>query len=201
MQRICHGTSVLRTRCCQASYGILQDEKYKKGKHEEQIPFKCPFNGKYYVRDQIHWILYKDKTIKEGTPIRHKIKRRIGLEDSSKGWEDTVVISKIHTDCLPRYLGQGDSRQVCRLLSNLGPQDLGLLGVTIKRKSILGKKYLQVEYELLIYVEQESLRFEVRIIGKEKGESKTVKAGWTFEDSRLAHGTVEDQLQNSLIIA
>jgi hypothetical protein len=203
MQRICYGTSVLRTRCCRASYGILQDEEYKKDKHEGLTPFKCPFNGKYYVRNRIYWIIYKGKTIKEDTPTKHKIRRRIGLEDSSKGWEDIVVTSKFHPDCLPQYLGQGDSKPVCQLLSDLGQgsRASGSPGVTIKRKSVLGKKYLQVEYELLVYVEQESLRFEVRIIGEEPGESKTVKAKWIFEDSKLAHATEEGQLQNSLPIA
>ncbi|KAI9768634.1 MAG: hypothetical protein M1840_004831 [Geoglossum simile] len=203
MQRICYGTSVLRTRCCRASYGILQDEKYKKDKHEEQTPFKCPFNGKSYVPNRIYWIISKGKTINEDTPIKHKIRRRIGLEDSSNGWEDIVVISKFHPDCLPQYLDQGDSRPVCRLLSNLGQgsQAPGPPGVTTKRKSLIGKKYLQVDYELLVYFEQESLRFEVRVIGEEQGESKTVKAEWIFEDGQLAHGTREGQLQKSLPIA
>ena len=131
----------------------------------------------------------------------HKLKRRVSPKDPSKTWQDVVVISKLHPDCLPQHLGQGDSRQVCRLLSNLGQgaQTSGSPGITTKRKYVfVGKKYLQVEYELRVFVEQESLRFEA-IVGEGEGESETVQAQWIYtEDDQLAEDTQDGQLQDSI---
>jgi hypothetical protein len=205
MQRICHGTSVLRTRSCRASYGVLFNDHYDKNKHSGRKPVKCPLDGKSYVTDQIDWFIYKGETIREDVPIVRKYTRRVSSKDLSKAWNDTIVVSKLPPDCLPNHLGQGDSREVCRIVSDLG-QDMQVSnspGFTTKRKFVLvGKKYWQMEYELLVFVEQESLKFEIRVNGEGKSEQQTVTAQWIYtQGDQPAEDTEDDQLQGGCFIA
>jgi hypothetical protein len=205
MQRICHGTSVLRTRSCRASYGILFNDHYNKSKHPRQTPFKSPLDGKFYVRDQIDWFISKGETIREDVPIVRKYTRRVSFKDPNRTWRDTVVISKLPPDCLPQYLGQGDSREVCRILSDLGrdTQISNSPAFATKRRFVaVGKKYLQMEYELSVFVENENLRFEVRVNGEEKSECQTVKPPWIYtEEDRQLQDAEDNQLEGGCFMA
>ncbi|KAH0543032.1 hypothetical protein FGG08_002640 [Glutinoglossum americanum] len=198
MQRICHGTSVFRTRSCRSSYGILFNDRYNKDKHAAQTPVECPLNGKLYVTNQIDWFIRKGEVIREDVPITREYKKRIGFKDPDKAWEDTIVMSNLPSDCLPQYLGQGDSRVVCRIESDLGQdtQTPSSPGLTARRRYwLIGQKYLNIKYELRVYVEQENLRFEVRVNTEEKGEPAAIESQWIYDQP--AKDTTGDQISNS----
>jgi len=88
-------------------------------------------------------------------------------------WQLSIVKSGLPRDCLPEYLGKGDSRVVSTITSKSDPHTL-----TVKRKKFLvGRKYREGMYQLLVYVSQEKLRFETIVSGKPVGEGE-VELPW-----------------------
>ena len=198
VQRVFHGTSVLCKRRCRASYGVLCSERYDKNRHHGQTPVKSPLDGKYYVTNQIDWFIRKGEVVTEDVPIIHQCSRIIGWDSPERGWRDTVTMSRLPSDCLPHVLGQGDAREVCTVVTDLGPAVLNAEtpGVEMKRRwGVLGKKFLRAEYELLVFIEGESLKFRTRVNGEEKSETEAVAAPWVF-----TRGTEEgDEFQGGLL--
>lgn len=63
LQKISRGRSVLRSRCCRASYGIVCDTPWKKYLHTDQIRVKNPYDRKYYATNQIHWLVRQVRSV------------------------------------------------------------------------------------------------------------------------------------------
>lgn len=59
--------NVLMARICPASYGAVYDQIYDKNNkdHVGQETYKDERTGKTYVRNQVHWIIKKDRRVKE----------------------------------------------------------------------------------------------------------------------------------------
>lgn len=174
MQRLLYGTSVLRNRHCRVSYGIVLNEVYKKNVHKDREIFIGPADGRKYVK-RIQWFIKKGYNISDD-PIRLDRTRIASFENPDTTWEDIIVTSKLPHDCLPEYLRQGDSRVVCQILSS---SELGRL--TSKRRYLaLGRKYLRGEYEMIVFIEQENLRFETRVNGVKAGEGQITQVPWEY---------------------
>jgi hypothetical protein len=200
VQRVFHGTSVLCKRRCRVSYGVLCSERYNKNLHRDQTPIKSPLDGKYYVTNQIDWFIRKGELVTEDIPITRQCSRVIGCGSPERGWCDTVVMSRLPSDCLPHVLGRGDTREVRTIVTDLGPAVLNAEtpGVEMKRRwGVLGKKFLRAEYELLVFIEGESLKFRTRVDGEEKSESEAVSAPWVFsQDAEELDGFQGGLLRN-----
>jgi hypothetical protein len=182
MQRLLHGTSVLRTRRCRASYGILYHKSYNKTKDKGRAIYINPADGRKYVTDQIEWFIWKGQFIAEDAAIPKLPRERIAsFGNSNTTWKDTIVISNLPRGRLPHYLGQEDSRIVCEITST---SELDTL--TSKRKYMaLGRKFLHGKYEICGFAEQENIRFESRVNGVKVGEGQT-QVPWEYiQDSEL----------------
>jgi hypothetical protein len=182
-QRVFHGSPVLCKRRSRASYGVLCDERYDKYQHHNQTPTKSSLDGKYYVTNQIDWFIRKDEVITENSPITHRCSRRISNENPERSWHDTIVMSRLPHDCLPRTLNQGDARAILTITTDLGPASSNTKapGIEMKRRwLVLGKKFFTAEYELLALVEGESLKVRTRVNGEDRSEIETISASWMF---------------------
>jgi hypothetical protein len=179
MQRLRHHVSVFRTRRTRVSYGVLHDERYNKKKHSEQTPIRWnPCDGKKYAENRIDWLVRKGEDITEDEPIKRKYSRIVGRPN--KSWYDDVVMSELAPDELPEFWdGRGGAQVICRIKSDLG-SDPDTVGVTQKRKHLVGKKFLQVDYELLAFIEPEDLRFEIRVNGETRNEHQVLDVQWMF---------------------
>ncbi|CZR58247.1 uncharacterized protein PAC_08138 [Phialocephala subalpina] len=174
MQRVLHGNSVLRTRRCRVSYGILRDEIYSKARHKGRETFKKPADDRKYVLGCIRWFIRRGDIIAEDFEIELEHSRIASFGNPDTDWEDTIVTSKLPRDRLPQYLGQGGCRVVCKISSNAEPNSL-----TSKRKYLaLGKRFLYGTYEVRGSVEQDCLRFETRVNGMTVGEGQTPLVPW-----------------------
>jgi hypothetical protein len=135
-------------------------------------------DGRKYAVEHIRWFIKKGERIKEDEPIRIERRRTTSFGNPDRHWEDVIVTSKLPGDCLPQYLAQGDSRVVCKVTSPLEPDTL-----TSKRKYVaLGRKFLQWKYDMLVFVEQEGLRFETRVNGEKVGECETLQVPWEYTE-------------------
>ncbi|KAH6665977.1 hypothetical protein B0J14DRAFT_660111 [Halenospora varia] len=158
MQRVLHGTSVFRVRRCRASYGLLCDVIYNKAEHKDRKYFINEVDGRKYVRDQIQWFVKKDDKITEGKPIIRDRSRKTTSGNPDMTWTDKIVMSRYKPDCLPHYLGQGDSHALGEVRSTAEPDTL-----SVKRKYSLGRKFLQGEYQVWIYLDGNNLTVETKV--------------------------------------
>ena len=178
MQRLLYGTSVLRTRRCRASYGILRPEAYNKSGHKGHEPYLNPADNRKYVNGHIEWFIWKGDIIAEDEKLRMELTRIASFENPDTTWVDTIVTSKLPPDCLPRYLGEGDSRVACKIASDSQrvPDSL-----TSKRNYMaFGKKFLQGSYEIWGFLEQENIRFETMVNGVKVGAAQTLQVPWEY---------------------
>ncbi|KAI9768044.1 MAG: hypothetical protein M1839_004204 [Geoglossum umbratile] len=179
MQRICHNASVFRSRRFRSSYGILYNERYDKNRHADQRSVKNPLDGHKYAENQIDWIIRKGDEITEDEPITRRYSRIVSPGNASNSWRDGVVISDLPPSDLPSYLdGRGSARVINYIVSDLGPS-LDAEGVTQKRKSLTWKKFLQVDYDLLVFIEPDGLRFEIVVGGEARNEPQVLRVQWT----------------------
>ncbi len=63
LQRISRGRSVLRSRCCRESYGIVCDTLWDKNRHADQIPVKNLYDRKNYATNQILWLIKQARSV------------------------------------------------------------------------------------------------------------------------------------------
>jgi hypothetical protein len=198
MQRIGHGTSVLPTRLSGTSYGILCSDRRDKIRHTGQPTVQNQLDGNKYIVNQIDWFIRKGETIRRDRPIRLKYSRLLGLNNPDKNWSAKVVRSRLEQDCLPEYLSRDDPEVevICQIFSDLGPDTFlrpDSAGVTAKRKYVVGKKFLHVEYEVFVFIEQETLRFETRMCGGETDKLHPLEVQW------ISYATENDQQFTEMI--
>ena len=184
MQRLLHGTSVLRTRRCRASYGVLGHEIYDKTKHKGQEIYKNPADGRAYVTGHIEWFICKGDIVEEGTITTLERTHITTLGNPDMTWTDIIVASKNSHKNLPKYMCHGDSWPVCTITSTSQPRSL-----TPKRKYwVAGKKFLYGRYNIQVSMEHENLRFETRGNGIPVTEGQTLRVPWVYsQDGELVH--------------
>jgi hypothetical protein len=178
VQRITHGTSILRTRRCRASYGIVFRELYNKAEHREREPVKDPLDGKKYVEGYIRWFIMKGDIIKEGFERTIPHVRVASFKNPTTAWEDIIVMSNYESNFLPKYSDQGDCREICKISSTSQAESW-----TLRRKYLaLGNRFFRGTYEVRGFVEHEHLKFETRINGLLVGSGHTTDVPWEYRE-------------------
>lgn len=165
MQEIFYGKSVFRIRRCHASYGLLCDNK----------SLRTSTSGGGEARRQIKWFIVKGDKITEGKPIVTKRVRETDSGDPDMAWTDTIVMSEYTNDLLPRFLGQGDCKEVAIISSSADRNTL-----TKKRKHLVGKKFLEGKYEVCVQLDHENLKVETKVSGEVTGECELSQVPWHF---------------------
>ncbi|KAI9767085.1 MAG: hypothetical protein M1840_005873 [Geoglossum simile] len=204
MQRICHNASVFRTRRFRSSYGILYSERYDKSKHSGQKSIKNSLDGHKYAENQIDWIIRRGDEISEDETISRKYSRIVSPPNNHSSnnnanttWRDGVVTSDLPPASLPPSLHSPGAQVICYIVSDLGPSPDPdtTAGITQRRKSSISwKKFLQVDYDLLVYTEPDSLRFAIMVGGEPRNEPHAVRVQWinTPEEAGSADGSREE---------
>jgi hypothetical protein len=185
MQRIRHNASVFRTRRFRSSYGILYSERYDKTKHSGQKPVKNSLDGHKYAENQIDWIIRKGDEISENEPISRRYSRIVSPPNThnpntNTAWRDGIVTSDLAPTDLPPSLHTPGAQVICYIVSDLGPSPdpETTAGITQRRKSISWKKFLQVDYDLLVFTEPDGLKFEIMVGGEARNEPHALKVPW-----------------------
>ncbi|KAH8647604.1 hypothetical protein BGZ60DRAFT_535278 [Tricladium varicosporioides] len=181
VQRILHGTSVLRLCQARASYGLLYNGVYNKTIHKERKPITDQADGRKYMPNQIDWFLKKGQKIEEDSLITRDRSRRSIIENPDPTWTDQIVTSNYASNCLPTYLGQGDCRVVGTVVSNANPNTL-----LTRRTRPLGRKFLQGDYKIKIYFEDHALRVETEGADGIAGRLQVPDVRWEFKKETLA---------------
>src|SRR5436190_7567080 len=139
--RLKYDESILSTRCCRASYGILFNEPYNKQKHSSRglVPQKNPIDEKKYASHQVYWLIRQGEAISRDKPTCKRFYRMIPIDPSpartqnsehsnaqaSTEWKDVIVISRTRQlSRLPSNLHEGDAEPIGEIISFLNPQHL-----------------------------------------------------------------------------
>ncbi|KAH0542983.1 hypothetical protein FGG08_002671 [Glutinoglossum americanum] len=186
VHRLKHGVSILSTRCCRASYGILFNELYDRRKHSKQRmpPRKGPTDRKEYAVDQIWWLILQGQTIKRDEAIGKRFYRI--AENPNMVWKDTIAISRAPPERLPPSIYEGDAQKVCEITSDLSERVLisGMDGVKKKKQKVLGvgigKDYWKIPHEVLVYVGSADLRFEIKFAGDVIGKKNEIPVKFMY---------------------
>lgn len=141
-------------------------------------PRKDPVDGRKYATDNIRWFIKRGDTIEENIPLKIDCERKAHFQNPNQSWVDTIVTSRQPPDCLPQFLGHGDSRPVCRVESRSGLDTL----IPKRKYRIIGKKYLTGKYEMSVFVDEDDLKFETRVNGKLVGEYRTDQVLWDYAE-------------------
>ncbi|KAI9781155.1 MAG: hypothetical protein M1839_006263 [Geoglossum umbratile] len=185
IHRLKHGISILSTRRCRASYGILFNEPYDRRKHPREVrPRRGPIDRKEYAVDQIWWLVLQGAAIKRDQPIGQRFYRI--TENPNMIWKDTIATSTSPPHRLPPSISAGDAQKVCEITSNLSAHTLipGVDGVKKKKPKVfgvgIGKEYWKIPHEVLVYIGSADLRFEIKFAGNVIGERGEVPVKWMY---------------------
>jgi hypothetical protein len=173
-----HGTSILRTRRCRASYGIVLREIYNETEHGGRELVKDPIDGKKYVEGYIRWFILKGDIIQEGFERTIPHIRVASFKNPATTWEDIIVTSRYESNSLPKYSDKGDVREICKISSISQVESL----IPRRRYFAMGKKFFHATYEVRGSVEHDHLKFETRINGLLVGSGRTTDIPWEYSD-------------------
>jgi hypothetical protein len=213
IQHLTSGASIILTRRCYASYGILLNEPYNRTKHKGQKPYKSPLDGTDYAINQIDWFVIRGEPVVEGKHITRRYSRIISAKNPNKVWKDKIVVSRLPQDQLPQSITQGDAKVVFQVVSDLQSHvlDSRTEGVTKRHKHRfrLGRAYLQIDHEVAITIGPAGLSFWIRLGESACHEDNALSIEWARPQdgvareeamAELAESAEEDtEWQNSLI--
>ncbi|KAI9777758.1 MAG: hypothetical protein M1839_008553 [Geoglossum umbratile] len=169
---------------CEASYGILVNERFSGRAHIGQHSIQDPISGKMLAMDQIRWLIRKGDDVSTDEPVKHTFSRTADPENLDNVWRHEIVTSGFGKDHLPKTKsdGDGDARMVCEIESSLDSHAIALgmkSGVVVEKRAaksfqfnslfIPRKAYLEINYEIRVWVRQMDIQFEVWFDGRELG--------------------------------
>ncbi|MCJ1345924.1 hypothetical protein MMC31_004134 [Peltigera leucophlebia] len=173
LQRIYRGRSVLRSRCCRASYGIVCSTPWNKHHHKGQITVKNAYDGKDYAPNQISWL---GKLLSEDHPIEHTFFRYIESGEERRPWTDEIASSKMPLDRLPL---RADPQYIhCSIESDL--THIPLSEFKKKKFGLLsrGRDYYRVEYKVKVIIDPAHIRFELWYNGTNYTKDHPIVVEW-----------------------
>ncbi|KAF4625508.1 hypothetical protein G7Y89_g12658 [Cudoniella acicularis] len=182
MQRIIYGTSVLSTRICCASYGILYDKVFNKSEHQGKGRdcYRDPADGKKYVRNEIYWFITDGQEIKQNDSITFSQNRQMSAASPEGSWTNTIVLSKHPPDLLPNHF----DKRLCTNLTTFTSDCDWTASREKRRFPLFGGKFLRGTYDVCISVEEEKLNIETKVGGEVKGSCLIPDIPWEFVEKK-----------------
>lgn len=176
VHRLRYQESVLSTRCCRSSYGILFHEPVESRNSDLswKIPLSInPIDGNKYAVDQIYWLIRRGEPVNRNKPVCQRFYRMVDIRNPETHWRDIIAMSKTRADHLPSNLHDGDAERICQIISELDRKYLTECQDWVERKTKWvgwkAKEYWKVTLEVRVYIEMASLRFEIWCAGKRIG--------------------------------
>ncbi|KAL9606461.1 MAG: hypothetical protein Q9179_000377 [Wetmoreana sp. 5 TL-2023] len=180
LRRLKVGKSVLKWRCCRASYGTICKELYNKDnpQHVGRPTMKDPQNGKLYVMESIAWFIKKGKPVASDEAISHKFHRKISPGDPRRVFPTSIVESHVEERFLPHHMGSGDAHILCDIESDLSGADETKFKERNKSFWRLGKHYFRVDYDIKVLIGPADIRFELWFNGQKLSKDQPIKVEW-----------------------
>ncbi|KAL2006562.1 hypothetical protein VTN00DRAFT_9230 [Thermoascus crustaceus] len=176
VHRLRYQESIVSTRCCRSSYGILFHEPVESRNSDLswKIPLSInPIDGSKYAVDQIFWLIRRGEPVNRNKPVCQRFYRMVDIRKPETHWRDIIAVSKMRADHLPTNLHDGDVERIFQIVSELDRKLLteGQNGVERKTKWVgwKAKEYWKMTLEVRVYIEMASLRFEIWCAGKRIG--------------------------------
>ncbi|KAH8647598.1 hypothetical protein BGZ60DRAFT_227711 [Tricladium varicosporioides] len=174
MQRLIYGHSVIRTRRCRASYGILYNKIYNKYEHQDRESFTDSVDGRKYVENEVDWFLKKGQEIQEDTPIKFTRTHHISPKNPDNTWRITFVTSILPLELLLHHF---DNHYVQPIRECVSTFELSSL-TPRRRIPVIGKRFLQGKYEVEVTVDEDNLKIQIKVDGDLKGEFQVDNVLW-----------------------
>lgn len=172
MQRLIHGTSVITTRRCYASYGIVQHVPYQKTHNSLRAALRNPADHRNRAPGSIKWFIKYGDEIPEKFTFTIDQTHITNSDDPGTEWKDDIVISRQPVNSLPEYDNDKKCEVVCTISSTSEGSEL-----PYKRKYKLFRgKYSQLDYKIVGMIEQDHLSFATMVDELELGRNRTPRA-------------------------
>ncbi|KAL8801041.1 MAG: hypothetical protein Q9182_004733 [Xanthomendoza sp. 2 TL-2023] len=203
LRKLKAGKSVLKWRCCRASYGTICKELYNKDnpQHIGRLTDKDTRNGKLYVTQSIAWFIKKvrspihtrthtlvhehsaitctqGKPVTVEEPITHGFHRKVTPGDPRRAFPTSIVESNADEPFLPHHMGAGDAHVLCEIESDLSTADESKFKEKNKHFWSLGKHYFKVDYEVKVLIGPADVRFELWFNGQKLSKDRPIKVEW-----------------------
>ncbi|KAF7196595.1 Heat shock 70 kDa protein 12A [Pseudocercospora fuligena] len=179
LRKLKSGQSVLRWRCCRASYGLLCKEIFnpENVKHHERRTSIDARDGKMYVNNCIAWFVKKGSPISIDQPIVHDFKRKVAPGDPRKAFPTKIVVSYVEKNLLP-YVLDDSAEQLCEVEADLSLVDKKCFKEKKKRFWQRGEHHLVVEFQVQVAIGPADLRFELWFDGQRMSKEHSIKVEW-----------------------
>ncbi|KAF8536552.1 hypothetical protein BDD12DRAFT_889846 [Trichophaea hybrida] len=199
VSQLSFGASIISTRRCTASYGILYDEPYDKKKHSEGECVKNKLSGKKFAKNQILWMVVRDERIEDDRIYKYDLSRSIDPNCSNKKWSHKIVRFDGPAKTRPRSLltGKGKVKVIRHVSCNLGATilDPKVGPVKAKNRSLFGigdGKYLKVDYDIRVFVGAAELTVELWFDGIKRNKDGDIRTEWETEFELVEEGEYDD---------
>jgi hypothetical protein len=109
MQKLKKQSSVIATRTCRQSLGVLCAQEYDPTRkaHQQADLFIDPIDKKKYAKGQIRWFIKQGQPVKQDNPhIDHKFYRTF-CKGGIEPWESQIVVSNSRLRDLPDFKQDG----------------------------------------------------------------------------------------------
>ncbi|KAL9120571.1 MAG: hypothetical protein Q9187_002873 [Circinaria calcarea] len=192
-----HGTAVLKSRTCPASYGVLHQTPYDEVLHTGMKIERDPLDNAMYAVDVIQWFVKKGDQLSENTHKSYNFMRKISPSDKLQNgqWKSTVVISWKDVDYLPKALGDG-AKILCTIKSDTSHLKLRDLE-KVPEWHYLRTAYFVARYEIRVIIEVANILFEVWYDGRKISKDQLIDIKWmegAETSRRLEEGSTKDIL-------
>ncbi|KAL8731719.1 MAG: hypothetical protein Q9181_004200 [Wetmoreana brouardii] len=180
LRRLKIGKSVLKWRCCRASYGTICKELYNKDnpQHVGRPTLKDPQNGKLYVMQSIAWFIKKVIGSHQIRCLPVLMNCRISPGDPRRVFPTSIVESHVEEKFLPHHMGSGDAHILCDIESDLSGADETKFKERNKNFWRLGKHYFRVDYDIKVLIGPADIRFELWFNGQKLSKDQSIKVEW-----------------------
>ncbi|KAK2801105.1 hypothetical protein FQN50_007832 [Emmonsiellopsis sp. PD_5] len=189
IHRVKHGHSMISTRSSRFSYGILYNKEFSPSIYRRR-PEGLEIDGKYYLVDQIHWLL------KRGDPVNHRknISEKFtyvfpgNAGSSDITWTDSVVMSRAYPDSLPEAVNRGDTQIIWDIESRVSLQTIKKYSKPVKKKRFDLRPTKEkphrndhvIQYEVRLIIRSTYVKFEVWVGDVRVGYSDEILGVWQY---------------------
>ncbi|KAL8705963.1 MAG: hypothetical protein Q9201_000957 [Fulgogasparrea decipioides] len=198
LRRLKVGKSVLKWRCCRASYGTICKELYNKDnpQHVGRPTMKDPQNGKLYVMESIAWFIKKvigshqfrclpvlmNCRVSQWHPMKQlatNFTGRYPLVTQEESFQQASLNPTLKRDsCLTTWVLGVNAHILCDIESDLSGADETKFKERNKSFWRLGKHYFRVDYDIKVLIGPADIRFELWFNGQKLSKDQPIKVEW-----------------------
>ncbi|KAH0545359.1 hypothetical protein FGG08_000500 [Glutinoglossum americanum] len=181
IQKLTLGQSIMETRCCRASYGMVCMELYNSTKHIGMETWTDPLDQKMYVKEQIDWFVKKGQPVHTDHLIEHQFTRKIESGRPRETWKTRLVSCNADSAFLPTTFHPNRSTGatlLCVLESDLTHLPLTCFKKKNRHWYNRGKVYHRANYSVRVVIGSADIRFELWMDRVKYSKDRPIKVEW-----------------------